>query len=495
MKKNKFFKLTQIAWVMIMALALVTTSCNKDDDDEPDTDPVVVLDGTYIKGAGTGLTDFDTKGKMTIAKNEVGQEDRASLMELYVAVKAGSEGFNIITVEGSVQKVWGPGADFAMVAEADLDAEEPTDGLWRGSLAETATPFTVAEDGLYHVAFDSEAGIIVMARVNWGLIGGATPGGWSESTPLTPSAFDLNTMSFSIPSVTLLENEYKFRYSNGWKVILDAEFDTGGADKGIKVNANFGGTLDALDAGGANIVNAVYANYTVTITWTLGEGTSATAVYESDAEPLAEYPEELYMIGASIGGWDWAANGIQMIPAHSNPHLFWKIVWIEQGVADAGFKFAPVMDWVGDFGVDAGAGAVDGVWAKGGDNVPDDHTSGFYMVVVNLQEETVEVNAPMVYGLGDAFGSWDDGTLFTVDNANKAVVSPAFIADAELRLYAAANTLTNGDGNAIDWWQAEFIALNGIIEYRGTGDDQERLNVTTGQVIKLNFETETAVVE
>ena len=44
-----------------------------------------------------------------------------------------------------------------------------------------------------------------------------------------------------------------------------------------------------------------------------------------------------------------AANGIQLIPVHSNPHLFWRIVWIEAGT-DQGFKFAPQADWIGDFG-------------------------------------------------------------------------------------------------------------------------------------------------
>lgn len=131
MKKNSLFKMARFAWVFVMALAIVTTSCKKDDDDDNPSggdDPVIVLDGVYVKGAGTALTDFDTKGKMSIARNEVVQEDRAQLMELYVAVKAGAEGFNIITVEEGVQTVWGPGSDFAEVTE--LDGDEPTLGLW-----------------------------------------------------------------------------------------------------------------------------------------------------------------------------------------------------------------------------------------------------------------------------------------------------------------------------------------------------------------------------
>jgi hypothetical protein len=41
-----------------------------------------------------------------------------------------------------------------------------------------------------------------------------------------------------------------------------------------------------------------------------------------------------------------------------------------------------------------------------------------------------------------------------------------------------------------DWWQHEFIILNGMIEYRGTGGDQERVNVAAGNTtIDLNFKT------
>jgi hypothetical protein len=490
--KNNFLKKTAIL-MMMSAVMISFTSC----DTDPDPDPInPVEDGLYIKGAGTAFDSLGGDGLMAKAKNEVVQEVRASLYEMYIAVEGGSEGFNLVNVVGGVEEMWGPAADFAVVDSASRDIEEPSAGLWRGAYEISETPFTVPEDGLYHVAVDTELGVIAIAKVEWGLIGGATPGGWSDDTKLTMSAFDLNTITFSIDEVVLLENEYKFRYSGGWKVILDSELDLGEGNLGVKVNANFGGTLDALDAGGDNIANATYAVYKVEMTWSLTDGHSATTTFVKDAEVLPEYPENLYMIGASIGGWDWDANGIQMVPVHSNPHVFWKIAYIEAGVADAGVKFAPGMEWVGDFGVDGDA--TDGVWAKGGNNLPDVAESGFYMVVVNLLDETIEVNAPMVYGIGDAFGGWDGATadyLFTVDNTAKTITSMAFVAAAELRMHVAASTMTNASGTAVDWWQAEFMLLDGAIEYRATGDDQARVNVTAGQTIALDFQAETGTIQ
>ncbi|MCF8226704.1 MAG: SusF/SusE family outer membrane protein [Bacteroidales bacterium] len=490
--RNNFIKGSAM-FMLLAAFSMFTiTSC----DPEEEPNPIPVEDGLYIKGGGTALDSLAGDGLMTKAKNEVLQEVRTSLYEFYIAVEAGTEGFNLVNVVGGVEEMWGPASDFMKVDSVDLDIEEPTAGLWKGSYEVSETPFTVPEDGLYHVMVDTELGVMAVAKVEWGLIGGATPGGWSDDTEFTASAFDLETITWSVDEVTMLEGDYKFRYSGGWKVILDTVVDLGEGNTGVRVNTNFGGSLDALDAGGDNIANAEYAVYKMEITWSLSDGYSATQTFVKDAETLPEYPDELYMVGASIGGWDWVANGKQLIPVHSNPHLFWKIVYIEAGVADAGIKFAPAPEWVGDFGIDAEAGATDGVYDKGSDNVPDVAESGYYNIVVNLLDETIEVNPAMVYGIGDPFGDWDASThAFTVDNTAKTVTSPAFVADGELRIHTAASTMTNADGNPVDWWQAEFIVLDGNIEYRGAGGDQARVNVTTGQTVTLDFTTETGVIE
>lgn len=488
--KTKSFKSYLLYALLAVGMAFSFTACN-DDDDNVDDGPKV-LDGMYIKGAGTALADLDSDGKMTVAKNEVLQEDRESLFEMYIAVKAGSEGFNIVEVAGSVTKTYGPGDDFAVVAEADRNVDEPKVDFYRGSLVETNNKFTVPADGLYHVFFDKTLMKVAVVPVNWGIIGGATPGGWTSSTAMTSSAYNATKMSFEIAEVTMLKNEWKFRYSDGWKVILDSELDLGDGKKGVKVNTNFGGAIEALEAGGGNISNATYGVYKINITWELGVGTTATITWVKDGEPLPEYPAEMYMIGGSIGGWDWAANGIQMVPVHSNPHVFWRIVWITKGATDPGVKFAPVKAWQGDFGVNEAEGAVNGVWKKGANNLPEVAASGYYMVVVNLKNETVEVNAPKVYGIGDAFGSWDAAqaaTLFTVNNTDKVLVSTAATAAGNLRMHTAASTLTKENGNPVDWWQAEFNVINSKIEYRGTGGDQAAVPVTVGQKATLNFST------
>jgi len=430
MKKNSLFKVARFAWVMIMALALVTTSCKKDDDNPSGGDDPIVLDGTYIKGAGTALTALETKGKMTIARNEVTQEDRATLMEMYVAVKAGSDGFNIYTVEGGTTTTWGPGGDFAEVTE--LDGDEPTLGLWRGSLVESETPFTVPEDGLYHVAFDSELGIVTVARVVWGVIGAATPGGWGESTQLT-GTFDLNEMTFTSTNVTLIKGDWKFRYSNGWKVILDPDFDLGDGNTGVKVNSNYGGAIDALVPGGANIVNETPGYYTVNVVWSLENGTSASLVFEGELETIDYSSTELGLVGNGIInadtvlGWDYTI-GLQ-VPVVTDETTY---TWTYEGVevtTEGAFKFREGQDWngksIGYPDVTMGGTAAADFEEAASDGNFQPKVDGIYdfELIIDAQTENYTVNVksagsadPEMYMLGDGCSAgWENTAALAMD--------------------------------------------------------------------------------
>lgn len=336
--KNIFLK----RWASLITLAMVAmlsmVSCNDDPDPEPEPS---VSNGYYILGTSTGLTELIGDGKMTTAKNEVDQANLSSLLELYVAISAGGDGFNIVQVISGEETVLGPGSDFALVEGADLDGEEPTEGLWRGSYMETETAFTVPEDGLYHVVIDNSLEKVVIAKVEWGIIGAATPNGWGGSTQLDESAFDLNTMEFSGTDVSMTTGEFKFRYSNGWKIILSDD---------IKVNTNFGGSVDALDAGGANMNNDEAGVYTMTITWELGEGTSATMTKTGDVPPPDYSASEVGFIGEGIivsdTVWGWGATYDKVLPSVDGTNYAWN--WTAVTVSDtASFKIRQGEDWNG----------------------------------------------------------------------------------------------------------------------------------------------------
>ncbi|MFC2151160.1 hypothetical protein ACFLSE_01420 [Bacteroidota bacterium] len=282
MKKNLFRRLFNLSW-LILAAMLMFTACSEDDDPV-----VIVLDGIYITGDATAIDGYDVLGRMTVTKNEVVQENRASLYEKYIAISS-TGGFSIKQVAGAVKTTYGPGADFAVVPAVDRINDEPKDGDFRrGSLVESETQFTVPTSGLYHVVIDTELMKVAIMPVAWGVIGAATPDGWGSSTDLTASAFDLNAMTFTITDMELRGGDWKFRYSNGWKVVLDTVVDLGGGDKGVRVNTNFGGAVTALVPGGDNIVNADPGVYTIAMAWTLATGHAATAT-KTDDLPLTNW--------------------------------------------------------------------------------------------------------------------------------------------------------------------------------------------------------------
>jgi len=357
--------------VLMTSLVMGTTSCKEEDPIvEP---PVVILDGYYVKGAATAYTDFNAKAMMKVTKNEVNQLDRAQLMELYIPIKA-TDGFNIVKVAGSTNTVYGPGANWAEVTAPTGD-EPHSAPFWRGAVTATSVKFTVPEDGFYHVIFDTELNIAVVARVHWGVIGAATANGWGGSTDLTESAFNTTVMSWTATNMELRGGDWKFRYSNGWKVEVDPTVDLGGGVVGVKVNTNFGGTLTALTPGGANIVNAAPGVYSLTFTYTLGTGYVLTLTKTGDL-PLTNWTGVVCdAVGTGVSAdnpsaiipdpssWNWgnkliASNG--GVPTKVGDVYTW--IWTYMVIeANEGFKLRTengVAPTTGGANFDAGFGAV-----------------------------------------------------------------------------------------------------------------------------------------
>ncbi|MCD6179216.1 MAG: SusF/SusE family outer membrane protein, partial [Bacteroidales bacterium] len=76
----------------------------------------------------------------------------------------------------------------------------------------------------------------------WGLIGDATPGGWSDDTNMT---WDAANNVFTVTLDLVSSGSFKIRANDDWAI-------------------NYGGDLNALEAGGANINIDSDGNYTVT---------------------------------------------------------------------------------------------------------------------------------------------------------------------------------------------------------------------------------------
>lgn len=332
-----------VSVMAILVMAFTLNSCKKSSDTTTTTE--IILDGYYVKGPATAYTDFNSKALMKTTRNEVTQTNMRTLYELYIPIKAGA-GFNIAKVAGSARTVYGPGADFATVTKGTTD--EPKYPFQRGSAAVTTTTFTVPTDGMYHVVYNDSLNRVAVIPVHWGLIGAATPGGWSNDTMFTESAFNLTTMSWSLTGLKLLKGDWKYRYSHGWKV----EIDTTNSDKTkwVKVNTNFGTAVAGLIAGGDNITNSASGIYTATMTYTLGTGYAATLVKTGDIPPINYSTYQMGIIGNVYKKLDgtqanWDENFGTSLPAVSGTNYTWTYNIAIDTVGD--FKFRQGTDWSG----------------------------------------------------------------------------------------------------------------------------------------------------
>ena len=223
----------------------------------------------------------------------------------------------------------------------------------------------------------------------------------------------------------------------------------------------------------------------------VGRGANIRVVYDAAAETITvegEYsgdepalPENMYIIGDAVGGWDWEANGTEMIPVNGKPGEFWAVRPI---AANVPFKFNSVKAWGGDF---TGLGNDSGYTVSDNNCVVAE--TGVYMIYIDLGNKKVVIEPAKVYGIGSCFGGWNEAmenALFTEADGRLKITVPA---SGELRMYAASSAATS------DWWTREFIILEGMIAYRGNGGDQERVNVSAGQVVTLDFMNNLGTIE
>lgn len=215
--------------------------------------------------------------------------------------------------------------------------------------------------------------------------------------------------------------------------------------------------------------------------------------------PPATTPENFYVIGG-FNGWKWD-TAPAMIPVNGAPNVFWRMVWVdEQGV-----KFNAERAWdnkeVGFGQVNIG-GELAGNISDNGGNLAS-ATPAWYLIVVTTSVSggkiiyNVDFLKPEVWLMGPVTpgAGWaekEDGCSFEVPATKDGeFVSPAFAhasdADAGLRVYVKVPEF--------DWWKSEFMVFNKKIVYRGTGGDQERVVVSAGQKLYLNFSNDTGDIK
>ena len=121
---------------------------------------------------------------------------------------------------------------------------------------------TTDGDGFYYVKVDLDAMTYKAIKMNWGIIGAATPGGWDAETAM---AFDFANNKYTL-DVTLKADELKFRSKNTGDAMAADQwaFQIGNSDPKVAYN---NGSGNLTTAGGATTVTlAIDIKGNVTLT-------------------------------------------------------------------------------------------------------------------------------------------------------------------------------------------------------------------------------------
>ena len=104
---------------------------------------------------------------------------------------------------------------------------------------------TVAEDGLYYITANLAEMTYSLLKMNWGIIGDATPGGWEGQTPLAYEA-DLNVLKGAF---AMTVGEFKFRANDSWSYNYGSDEADGnlrfdGSNIPVEAEGDYAITLD-----------------------------------------------------------------------------------------------------------------------------------------------------------------------------------------------------------------------------------------------------------
>lgn len=83
--------------------------------------------------------------------------------------------------------------------------------------------FKAPSDGYYFLAVNVNTKTYLLIKTTWGIIGAATPGGWTTDTPMT---YNETTQTWSVTANMITGGSFKFRANNAWQ--LDFGIDGSG---------------------------------------------------------------------------------------------------------------------------------------------------------------------------------------------------------------------------------------------------------------------------
>lgn len=191
--------------------------------------PRLYVIGNFLANSGYGA-DWTTANTLPyLASSAYGKTD----FEGYVNFNQASFEYKFLPTNTSFDGDWGDDSSFSgtLLQTGEVNCQGTGAGYYYLK-ANTGVVSATNPDGLKYTA----------TKVNWGIIGAATPLGWGSSTPLS---YDPVTKKWS-GAVTMTAGEFKFRANDQWTTNLGGGTGNYMAYDGSNLSIPTGGTYNVV---------------------------------------------------------------------------------------------------------------------------------------------------------------------------------------------------------------------------------------------------------
>lgn len=168
------------------------------------------------------------------------------------------------------------GNEFKFTQGPNWDMNWGDDGA-DGTLDQNGANLVAAEDGYYKINVDLNNMTYTLTKTDWGVIGDATPGGWSTDTNMS---YDQETDSWSVVMV-LTDATIKFRANDDWAINLGDDGADGILEQdGANIAVTAGSYLITLYLGTPDYTYSIesYANDSRVMFFTEGQNIDITDI-------------------------------------------------------------------------------------------------------------------------------------------------------------------------------------------------------------------------
>lgn len=230
----------------------------------------------------------------------------------------------------------------------------------------------------------------------------------------------------------------------------------------------------------------------------IGEGSNPIDLNAKDITKVSftnfYLAQELFMIGEQFGNWNWDSDEVvEMIAEGSDKNAnsnrrFWTVKYFE---ANKEFKWSTERAWGKDFNKFDSEFTGEAELKVSGGNVKFEK-SGLYLIYINLDGKFIHAEPARIFGIGDAFGGWDSEKYAFALTEDGKKVQNTILADGNLRMYVE----TNAKGKE-DWWTREFSPKDGVLQFRGSGEEEELegFSVKKGEEVIIDFNTNEVTIK